>query len=93
MTSDPPFETFEIALEHLTDRYSQGWFNGRRWGVTLRRSSDLKRVWLYAEDLAGTDIVSFNFYRLKGGLPVLKPCEMSCDRVIDFVLGYRAESG
>jgi hypothetical protein len=40
---------------------------------------------LYAEELGGNDIVSGNYYpTIKGGL--LKPCEMSNKKVIDFVL-------
>ena len=44
-----------------------------------------KLIKLYAEDLASTDIVSGNYYpTMKNGL--LKPCEMSDEKVIDFVL-------
>ncbi|WP_445945055.1 hypothetical protein [Rhizobium sp. CB3060] len=40
-------------------------------------------------NLAG-DIVSFNIYRLSGRL-MLKPCEMSSSKVIDFLLGFRPD--
>ncbi len=44
-----------------------------------------KLIKLYAEDLASKDIVSGNYYpTMKGGM--LKPCEMSDEKVIDFVL-------
>jgi len=47
-----------------------------------------KLVKVYAEELGGNDIVSGNYYpTLKGGM--LKPCEMSDAKVIDFIL--RAE--
>jgi hypothetical protein len=88
MTTSLSPDAFERALEHLPDGYSQGVFDGRRWGVTVRRSPDLKRIWLYAEDLAGTDIISFNLYRLENSGTALKPCEMSSDKVVAFVLGY-----
>jgi hypothetical protein len=40
---------------------------------------------IYAEELGGNDIVSGNYYpTMKGGM--LKPCEMSDKKVIDFVL-------
>lgn len=40
---------------------------------------------IYAEELGGNDIVSGNYYpTIKKGL--LKPCEMSDQKVIDFVL-------
>lgn len=81
-------DAFERALDRFADGYSQGVFDDRRWGVTVRRSPDQKRIWLYAEDLAGTDIVSFNLYRLENSGTALKPCEMSSHKVVAFVLGY-----
>jgi hypothetical protein len=56
--------------------------------VTVKRSVDGKRIWLYGEELSGTDIVSFNLYRLAGPGPILKPCEMSFAKVVEFVLGF-----
>lgn len=44
-----------------------------------------KLLKIYAEELGGKDIVSGNYYpSMKGGM--LKPCEMSDKKVIDFVL-------
>ncbi|MDH4439460.1 MAG: hypothetical protein QE284_03655 [Rhizobium sp.] len=91
MKNGSPHDAFERALEHFADGYSQGVFDGRRWGVTVRRSPDHKRIWLYAEDLTGTDIVSFNLYRLESSGNTLKPCEMSSDKIVAFVLGYHRE--
>jgi hypothetical protein len=88
MTTSSSPDAFERALEHLADGYSQGVCDGRRWGVTVRRSPDQKRIWLYAEDLAGADIVSFNLYRLENSGTALKPCEMSSEKVVAFVVGY-----
>jgi hypothetical protein len=82
-------KTFLRALAALPDGYGQGEFEGRRWGATVKRSEDGKRIWLFAEDLSGDDIVSFNLYRLDNGRHALKPCEMSSDKVVAFVLGYR----
>ncbi|MBY5558869.1 hypothetical protein J0664_26695 (plasmid) [Rhizobium leguminosarum] len=80
--------TFEDALAKLPDRYVDGYFGNRSWGMTVKRSEDGKRTWLYGEELRGTDIVSFNLYRLAGPGPILKPCEMSSAKVIEFVLGF-----
>jgi hypothetical protein len=90
--SDRSLAAFENALGRLPDGYHEGLFDEQRWGSTIRRSEDGKRVWLYAEALAGGDIVSFNFYRLSAAGPTLKPCEMSSDKVIDFVLGFRPDA-
>ena len=94
MTADgkippPVLATFEDALANLPDGYVDGNFGNRSWGVTVKRSEDGKRTWLYAEELSGTDIVSFNLYQLAGPGSILKPCEMSSARVIEFVLGFK----
>lgn len=81
--------SFEAALAGLSNGYAEGDFGGRVWGVTVKRSEDGKRIWLYGEELGGTDIVSFNLYRLAGSGPMLKPCEMSSAKVIEFVLGFK----
>ncbi|AVA24310.1 hypothetical protein [Rhizobium sp. NXC24] len=56
----------------------------------MTRSLDGRRTCLFAEELGGRDIVSFNIYRLSGHL-TLKPCEMSSSKVIDFLLGFRPD--
>ncbi|MBY5903909.1 hypothetical protein HFO88_26705 [Rhizobium leguminosarum] len=93
MTADgkkpPPIQaTFEDALAKLPDGYVDGHFRNRSWSVTVKRSEDGKRTWLYGEELSGAEIVSFNFYRLAGAGPILKPCEMSSAKVLDFVIGF-----
>ncbi|WP_141679509.1 hypothetical protein [Ensifer adhaerens] len=80
---------FAKALAQLPDGYGQGSFAGRPWGVTVRRSADGRRIWLYGEELGGADVVSFNFYVLSGASTTLKPCEMSSSKVVDFVLGFK----
>lgn len=79
------------ALSRFPDGYRRGTFEGSVWGVTVRRSGDGRRIWLFAEDLAGTDIVSFNIYRLSSGGSVLKPCEMSSEKIVAFMLGFVAD--
>ncbi|MCJ8520778.1 hypothetical protein ABID21_003811 [Pseudorhizobium tarimense] len=86
-------ELFQKALAAIPSGYNEGHFEARRWGATVKRSSDGKRVWLFAEDLAGGAIVSFNLYRTCKEKVTLKPCEMSSDKVNAFLLGYRLESG
>ena len=78
-------DDFEHALDRLPDGYTEGDFSGQRWGATVRRSQDGRRISLFAEQMGGTDIVSFNLYRLAGNRPLLKPCEMSSAKVIEFV--------
>ncbi|EJC64470.1 hypothetical protein Rleg5DRAFT_1191 [Rhizobium leguminosarum bv. viciae WSM1455] len=59
----------------IAGRLVDGYFGNRSWGVTVKRSEDGKRTWLYGEELGEGDIVSFNLYRLAGP-------------VIEFVLGF-----
>lgn len=75
------------ALAAIPTGYSQGAYAGERWGVSVERSADGRRVKLYGERLSGGDHVSFNLYRV-GGEDRLKPCEMPAQKVMDFVLGY-----
>ncbi|HEY9130077.1 MAG TPA: hypothetical protein VIN02_09575 [Sulfurovum sp.] len=58
---------------------------GKRYLLRKERLLDGKLLKIYAEELGGNDIVSGNYYpTIKRGL--LKPCEMSDKKVIDFVL-------
>jgi hypothetical protein len=79
---------FEASLAAIPSGYSEGRYGGQLYGATLHRSEDGKRVSLFARQLAGNDIVSFNFYRLNSGEVALKPCEMPREKVEAFVLGY-----
>jgi hypothetical protein len=47
---------------------------------------------LFARELGGSDIVSFNLYRTPADEVHLRPCEMSSAKVIDFVRGFSALS-
>lgn len=71
--------------------YGEGSFDHRRYGVTLDASADRRRRWLYAEELGGTDRISFDLYALNDGRLALRPCEMPAAKVIDFVLRYIPE--
>lgn len=80
---------FDAAFAQLPEGYSEGAYEGRRFGVTVRRSGDGRRNSLFARELAGTDIVSFNLYRVTSDRTLLKPCEMSAEKVVAFVLDFR----
>lgn len=82
--------TFDVALGRLPTGYLKGSFSGRTYGVTITRSKDGKRTSLFARELGGQDIVSFNLYGLSSG-ELLKPCEMSSQKVVDFVIGLVTE--
>lgn len=81
-------ENFEAALAAISSGYSEGAFKGLRYGVTVQKSRDGKRTNLFARELSGGDLVSFNLYRLRSGEGALRPCEMPVEKVVAFVLGY-----
>jgi len=83
---------FNAAFDKLPEGYSEGTYEGRRFGLTVRRSKDGRRNSLFAKDLAGNDIVSFNLYRFTSGRTSLKPCEMSARKVVAFVLDVQPEA-
>ena len=60
-------------------------YKGKRYLLLKKTLLKGKLLKVYAEELGANDIVSGNYYpTMKGGM--LKPCEMSDDKVIDFVL-------
>ncbi|MEA2028801.1 MAG: peptide methionine sulfoxide reductase [Campylobacterota bacterium] len=60
-------------------------YNDSKYIATKQLYSGDKIIKLYAKELGGNDIVSGNYFlTIKGGL--LKPCEMSDEKVIDFIL-------
>lgn len=84
-------KSFLRQLSKLPDGYSEGHFEHARYGVTISRSADGRRNSLYAEQLGGNDMISFNLYFGAGGEPILKPCEMPAAKVISFVAGFEPE--
>ncbi len=79
---------FYRKLSELPNGASYLSYDGRRY--LLRKETLLggKLVKLYAEALGDNDIVSGNYYiSIKGGM--LKPCEMSERKVINFILSAK----
>ena len=76
---------FYTNLLSLPDGANDVYYRKKRY--LLRKETLLagKLLKIYAEELGGNDVVSGNYYpTIKGGM--LKPCEMSDEKVIDFVL-------
>jgi len=88
VTADP---AFLAAFDALPVGGYGGTFGGRRYRVTKSVYSSGRSQKLVAEELGGSDYVSLNLYRLSDGTALLKPCEMTEDKVVDFVLGVVAD--
>jgi hypothetical protein len=87
-----PLGPFLDRLNLLPVGYSEGYYQQRRYGTTLKVSEDGRRVQLFARELGGSDFISFNLFRLGSGRTQLKPCEMKQEKVVSFVLEYRPET-
>ena len=76
---------FYTKLLALPNGANDLFYNGQRYLLRKETLLDGKLIKIYAEDLSGNDIVSGNYYpTMKGGM--LKACEISDKKVIDFVL-------
>ncbi len=61
-------------------------YRGRRWLMRKQTYAGGRVQKLYAEALDGSDVVSLNAYETASGM-LLKPCEMSPEKVIAFIEG------
>jgi len=78
---------FLRAFDELPVGGYGGTYQGKRYRITKRQMSNGRSQNLEAEELGGSDYISFNLYRLATGQVLLKPCEMPEDKVVEFVLG------
>lgn len=75
---------FYTRLSALPDGATDLFYRNRRYLLRKETLLDGKLIKIYAEELGGNDIVSGNYYpTIKGGM--LKPCEMSDEKVIEFI--------
>lgn len=68
--------------------YSEALYHGRRYGLSRTDFNEGKSIKVFAEELGGTDFISFNFY-ITTQNQYLKPCEMPAAKVMDFLSGYQ----
>lgn len=80
-------DAFLTAFDALPTGGYGGTFDGKRYRITKTVMATGRSQKLEAEELGGNDYISFNLYRLADGTALLKPCEMSEEKVTSFVLG------
>ncbi|MCH9741365.1 MAG: peptide methionine sulfoxide reductase [Epsilonproteobacteria bacterium] len=81
---------FYTKLLALPNGANDVYYHNKRYLLRKETLFNGKLLKIYAEELGGNNIVSGNYYpTLKGGM--LKPCEMSDAKVIDFVLQATAD--
>ncbi len=64
--------------------YSEVLYDDKKYGVTRTDFNNGKSIKLYAEELGGNDFISLNYY-ITNHNELLKPCEMSEQKVIRFI--------
>lgn len=85
--TDAEIAAFSNAVTALPEGTSKGSAQGHRYVVTKTLFNKGRSVKVAAEELAGSDYISMNYYFLSNG-PLLKPCEMSVAKVVTFVLRF-----
>ena len=88
MTADPEFLA---AFDALPFGGYGGTYEGRRYRIVKSQFAAARSQKLEAEELGGPDTISLNLYRLATGEALLKPCEMSAEKVRAFVTGVVAD--
>ena len=79
---------FYVKLLALPNGANDVLYNGKRYLLRKETLLNGKLIKVYAEELGNTDVVSGNYYpTMKSGM--LKPCEMSDEKVIDFILNSK----
>jgi len=77
-------DLFKKKIESLPEGSFYCFYKTSKYIATKQLYSDGKIIKIYAKELKGNDIVSGNYFlTIKQGL--LKPCEMSDEKVISFV--------
>jgi len=79
---------FYTKLLALPNGANDVFYQEKRYLLRKETLLDGKLIKVYAEELGNTNIISGNYYpTLKNGM--LKPCEMSDEKVIDFILNLK----
>ena len=84
----PVTQEFLTTFHALPRGLSQGFYEGRKYSVTVKYNANDRSAWLYGEELDGSNHISCNIYFLKNKNTRLKPCEMPARKVIDFVRSF-----
>ncbi|MTH98563.1 hypothetical protein [Roseibium sp. RKSG952] len=79
-------DAFLNAFFALPSGTFTGQAGARRYVVTRQAMSGGKSHKLVAHELGGTDYISLNLYLTQNSGALLRPCEMSAEKVSNFVL-------
>ncbi len=77
----------EIII-NIPPGYSKVIYKDKKYALTRSDFNEGKSLKIYAEELSGTDFISFNYY-ITSTENHLKPCEMPEPKVIEFLKNYQ----
>ena len=75
-------------IRKLPIGYSEVTYMQRKYSVTRNDFNNGNSFKIFAQELGGNDFISLNYYVTKSS-ESLNPCEMSPQKVIDFLNGYQ----
>ena len=71
-------------IEKLPEGCSEGSYHDKKYGIIKTIFNNGNSFKVYGEELGGNDFISLNYYSTKSkGL--IKPCEMSAQKVVHFL--------
>lgn len=73
-------------IERIPLGYSVVVFQGKKYGLSRADFNEGKSKKIFAQELGGNDFISFNCYFTQ--TLQLRPCEMSENKVIDFLMNF-----
>lgn len=76
--------SYRERLRGFPEGAFEGSFQNRRYLIRKETLLEGRLIKLYAEELGGNDFVSLNYYETRSA-PLLKPCEMTEEKVIEFI--------
>jgi len=74
-------------IQSIPKGYSTAIYRQKKYGVTRTNFNKGKSIKIFAQELGGTDFISFNYYSTVTSKS-LRPCEMPSEKVIDFLLNF-----
>ncbi|WP_299896523.1 peptide methionine sulfoxide reductase [uncultured Aquimarina sp.] len=73
------------AINRIPEGYSEVLYKKKKYSVTKDIYNNGKSFKIYAKELQGNDFISLNYY-ITSTAELLKPCEMSDQKVISFLM-------
>lgn len=77
------------AINRIPEGYSEVLYQNKKYSVTKDIYNNGKSFKIYAKELQGNDFISLNYY-ITSTSELLKPCEMSDQKVIRFLMQLKA---